>query len=83
MLLREIILEPAFVNTRSITVRLILGLACKSNTGSRIVGEQLEYVKLHYSNELKEVLAYMLTKGANIEGLASVLPARYLLNVST
>ena len=37
---------------------------------------QLAYVDAHYSDELKGVLTYLLTKGATIEGLASALAFR-------
>jgi hypothetical protein len=55
---------------------LLLRLACKSYTGSRVIEDQLQYVKTHYSAELRDVLAYMLTKGATIEGLAEALAMR-------
>lgn len=55
---------------------VILQLACKSHTGSRGAQEQLAYVSQHYSAELKDILTYLLTKGATIQGLASSLATR-------
>ena len=55
---------------------ILLQLACKSHTGSRGAQEQLAYVAHHYSGELKDVLTYLLTKGATIEGLAGSLATR-------
>ena len=55
---------------------ILLQLACKSHTGSRGAQEQLAYVSLHYSAELKDVLTYLLTKGATIQGLAGSLATR-------
>ena len=50
-------------------------LTLKKRSTKRLSG-QLAYVDAHYSDELKGVLTYLLTKGATIEGLASALAFR-------